>query len=63
MCNSNTIRLNTEREVVRRELVELEKQMQAFIAEESKKQSDTQTLDHTLIETVAVQAKALGFDL
>lgn len=56
-------RLNAEREAVRHELVELEKQMQAFIAEESKKQSATQTLDHALIETVVEQAKALGFEL
>ena len=50
-------------EAIRRELVALEQQMQAFIAEEMKKQSATQTLDNVLIETVVEQARAKGFAL
>ena len=54
-------RMSTERDGIRNELASLEKQMQAFIAEEMKKQSATQTLDNVLIETVVEQAKAKGF--
>lgn len=55
-------KLKTEREAVRRELAELEKQMAAYIAEETKKQGATEsTLDNVLIQTVVEQAKAKGF--
>jgi len=54
-------RLKTEREAIRAELSALEKQMQAYITEEMKKQASTQTLDNALIQTVADQAKMKGF--
>lgn len=54
-------RLSTERDAIRSELAGLEKQMQAFVAEEMKKQSATQTLDNVLIEAVVEQAKGKGF--
>lgn len=54
-------RLSAERESIRSELAELERQMQAFIAAESSKQSATQTLDHVLIQAVVDQARAKGF--
>jgi hypothetical protein len=55
-------RLKAEREAVRRELADLEKQMAAYIAEETKKQGDSETtLDNVLIQTVVEQAQAKGF--
>ena len=55
-------RLGAERQAVRRELAELEKQMSAYIAEETKKQGAQETtLDNVLIEAVVEQAKAKGF--
>ncbi len=54
-------RLSAERDAIRSELAGLEKQMQAFVAEEMKKQSATQTLDNVLIEAVVEQAKGKGF--
>lgn len=55
-------RLRTEREQVRKELASLEKQMAAYIAEETKKQgTDESTLDNVLIQAVVDQAKAKGF--
>jgi len=54
--------LSAERAAVREELKALEKEMQAFIAEEMKKQSATQTLDNVLIEAVVEQAKGKGFE-
>jgi hypothetical protein len=56
-------RFQKERDTIRTEMVELEKQMQAYIVEEQKKQVNTQTLDNVLIETVVSQAKAKGFTL
>jgi hypothetical protein len=55
-------RLKAERDAVRRELAELEKQMAAYIAEETKKQGAAETtLDNVLIQTVVEQAQAKGF--
>ncbi len=55
--------LSTERAAVKQELAALEKEMQAFIAEEMKKRSATQTLDNVLIEAVVEQAKGKGFEV
>ncbi len=55
-------RLKKERQSVRQELAMLEKQMAAYIAEETKKQGASEsTLDNVLIQTVVDQAKAKGF--
>lgn len=54
-------KLSAKRDAIRKELAELETQMQAFIAEETKKQAATQTLDNVLIEAVVGQAKDKGF--
>ena len=54
-------RMKTEREAIRKELLQLEKKVDAYIAEERKKTADVQTLDHVLIEAVVDQAKAKGF--
>ena len=55
-------RLKTERQAVRKELADLEKQMSAFIAEETKKQGAGETtLDNVLIQAVVDQAKLKGF--
>lgn len=56
-------RLRSDRESIRKEIADLEKKMDDFIAEESKKQSATQTLDQVLIQTVVDQAKGKGFEL
>jgi hypothetical protein len=44
-------------------ILELNKQREAFVAEEQKKQADTgaQTLDEALVETTREQAKSLGY--
>lgn len=54
--------LSAERAAVQEELKTLEKDMQAYITEEMKKQSATQTLDNVLIEAVVEQAKGKGFE-
>lgn len=54
-------RLRAERAAIRQELLELEKQMNAWLLEERKKTAETETLDNALIETVAQQARAKGF--
>lgn len=55
-------RLSKEREVVKKELAELEKKMALFIAEETSKQSgSSETLDNVLINAVVEQAKTKGF--
>jgi hypothetical protein len=55
-------RLKAERQVVRKELAELEKQMAAYIAAETIKQGKGETtLDNVLIQAVVDQAKAKGF--
>ena len=44
-------------------LMQLEKQMASYIAEETKKQAGTEeTLDNVLIQAVVDQAKEKGFD-
>lgn len=53
--------LSAERDAVSAALADLEKQMEAYITEERKKMSETQTLDNVLIEAVVEQAKAKGF--
>lgn len=56
-------KLQKERESIQLELAGLEKQMEAFIAEEMKKQAiSTQTLDNALIQTVVEQAKGKGME-
>lgn len=55
--------LSVERAAIKLELAALEKEMQAYIAEEMKKRDATQTLDNVLIETVVEQAKAKGFEI
>lgn len=55
-------RLRAERQAIRKELAELEKQMAAFIASETIKQGNSETtLDNVLIQAVVDQAKAKGF--
>lgn len=55
-------RLRAERQAIRKELAELEKQMAAFIAAETIKQGNSETtLDNVLIQAVVDQAKAKGF--
>lgn len=55
-------RLKTEREAIQKELADLERQMSAYIAEETKKQGASETtLDNVLIQAVVDQAKAKGF--
>lgn len=56
-------RLSTERESIRQELAALEKQMQAFVDEESKKLATTQTLDNVLIQAVVEQARTANFSV
>ena len=54
-------RLKTERAAIRKELLALEKKIDAYTAAEKKKTADTQTLDNVLIEAVVEQAEAKGF--
>jgi hypothetical protein len=55
-------KLGAEREAIRKELAELEKQMAAYIAEETKKAgAGDETLDNVLIQAVVEQARAKGF--
>ncbi len=54
--------LSAERAAIQEELKALEKDMQAYISEEMKKQSATQTLDNVLIDAVVDQAKGKGFE-
>ena len=55
------MRLKTERAAIRKELLDLEKKIYAYVLEEKKKKAATQTLDNVLIEAVVEQAKAAGF--
>ncbi|MBL7828207.1 MAG: VWA domain-containing protein [Saprospiraceae bacterium] len=55
-------RLKADREAIRKEIAELEKKINTFIAEETKKQTSTQTLDNVLIQAVVDQAKDKGFE-
>lgn len=56
-------KLRADRILLRKEMVELEKKISAFTAEELKKEAGTtQTLDQVLIETIVGQAKSKGFE-
>ena len=54
-------KLRKERDDARKEIVELEKKIAVFTAEEVKKQGDYMTLDKVMQDAVVEQAKAKGF--
>jgi hypothetical protein len=54
--------LRKKRLALQKELLEVDKKMQAFTAAELKKSSATQTLDQVLIQALVAQARAKGFD-
>ena len=55
------VHLQRERAAIRKELIEVEKKMQAYIVAVRKSRSDSQTLDNVLIDALTEQAKARGF--
>lgn len=55
-------KLRQERETVKKEILEMDKKIRDFIAEEEKKNPEKNTLDNVMKQTVTEQAKAKGFE-
>jgi von Willebrand factor type A domain len=55
--------LSDERKAIKKELLEQEQLMQAYIKAQSASQTATATLDMVLIQTVVEQARALGYQI
>jgi hypothetical protein len=54
-------KLRKERESIQKEIRDLDKKNQEYIAIEEKKNPESNTLDNVMKQTVAEQAKAKGF--